>query len=368
MSNMNLPPDLIPADGRFGSGPSKVRVEALAALAETGNRYLGTSHRRDGVRSVVRRVRGGLAELFSLPDGYEVLLGNGGASAVWDAAVFRLIERRSAHAVCGEFSGRFAAISASAPHLEDPIVVESPPGTYPDLYPHPDVDLYALTHCETSTGVMMPIIRPASSGLVAVDATSAAGALSVDCAEFDAYYFSPQKVFGAEGGLWAMLCSPAALERIDSLAATRWAPPSIDLAVSLQNSRKDQTLNTPALATLFLFADQVEWLLGRGGIEWAQQRCRISSETVYGWAEASDYAKPYVDDAAKRSLTVATIDLDDLVDAGAVTAALRSNGIVDLEAYRKLERNQVRIAMFPNVEPSDLERLTKAIDWIAARL
>ena len=313
MTDMNLPPDLLPADGRFGSGPSKVRPEALASLAETGSRYLGTSHRRDGVRSVVRRVRRGLTELFSLPDGYEVLLGNGGASAIWDAATFRLIERRSAHAVCGEFSSRFASISAEAPHLEDPIVVESPPGTYPDLYPDPGVDLYALTHCETTTGVLMPIVRPASSGLVAVDATSAAGAIPVDCTEFDAYYFSPQKVFGAEGGVWAMLCSSAAIQRIEALAATRWAPPSIDLLKALENSRKEQTLNTPALATLFLFADQVEWLLGQGGIEWAEQRCRTSAEIVYGRAEASDYAQPFVDDPAKRSLTVATVDLDDAV-------------------------------------------------------
>lgn len=362
-----LPADLRPGDGRFGSGPSKVRPEALAALAATGSSYLGTSHRGPGVRSVVRRLRRGLADLFSLPEGYQVLLGNGGASAFWDAAAFCLIERRSAHAVFGEFSARFAAVAAGAPHLADPVVVESPPGTHPDLFPDPSVDLYALTQNETSTGVMMPILRPAASGLVAVDATSAAGAVPVDPACFDAYYFSPQKVFGSEGGLWAALLSPAALERTRSLAG-RWVPPFLDLRLAAEASAADQTYNTPALATLFLFVGQVEWILGQGGLEWAGRRQEQAAGVVYGWAERSDYATPFVSDPAKRSRTVATIDLDPGLEAAALNRALAANGIVDTGAYRRLGRNQIRIGMFPNVTTGDLERLTESVDWLAARL
>jgi phosphoserine aminotransferase len=362
-----LPDDLRPADGRFGSGPSKVRPEALAALAATGSTYLGTSHRAGGVRAVVGRVRRGLADLFSLPEGYQVVLGNGGASAFWDAAAFCLIERHSAHAVFGEFSGRFAAVTAGAPHLADPVVVSSPAGTHPDLYPDPSVDLYALTQNETSTGVMAPVARPASEGLVAVDATSAAGALPVDPACFDAYYFSPQKVFGSEGGLWAALLSPAALERTRSLAG-RWVPPFLDLRLAAQASAADQTYNTPALATLFLFADQMEWILEQGGLEWAVRRQERAAGIVYGWAESSDYATPFVPDPAKRSRTVATIDLDPGLEAAALNRALAANGIVDTAAYRRLGRNQIRIGMFPNVTTDDLERLTASIDWLAARL
>jgi phosphoserine aminotransferase len=362
-----LPADLRPADGRFGSGPSKVRPEALAALAATGSSYLGTSHRAPGVRSVVGRVRRGLAELFSLPEGYQVLLGNGGASAFWDAAAFCLIERRSAHAVFGEFSGRFAAVAAGAPHLADPVVVSSPFGTHPDLYPDPSVDLYALTQNETSTGVMAPVARPASEGLVAVDATSAAGAVAVDPACFDAYYFSPQKVFGSEGGLWTALLSSAALERTRSLAG-RWVPPFLDLRLAAEASAADQTYNTPALATLFLFADQVEWILEQGGLEWAGRRQEQAAGIVYGWAERSDYATPFVPDPAKRSRTVATIDLDPGLEAAALNRALAANGIVDTAAYRRLGRNQIRLGMFPNVTTGDLERLTASIDWLAARL
>jgi predicted phosphoserine aminotransferase len=362
-----LPADLRPTDGRFGSGPSKVRPEALDALAATGSSYLGTSHRGQGVRAVVGRLRRRLAELFSLPDGYRVVLGNGGASAFWDAAAFCLIERRSAHAVFGQFSARFAAVATGAPHLEDPVVIESPPGTHPDLFPDPSVDLYALTQNETSTGVMMPVLRPASSGLVAVDATSAAGAIPVDPARFDAYYFSPQKVFGSEGGLWAALLSPAALERINSLAG-RWAPPFLDLRLAVEASAADQTYNTPALVTLFLFADQVEWILGQGGLAWAGKRQEQAADVVYGWAERSDYATPFVPDPAKRSHTVATIDLDPTIDAAELNRALAANGIVDTGAYRRLGRNQIRLGMFPNVTTGDLERLIAAIDWLAVRL
>jgi phosphoserine aminotransferase len=363
---LTLPADLHPTDGRFGSGPSKVRTEALDALAATGASYLGTSHRRPAVRDVVGRIRRGLTELFSLPAGYEVLLGNGGATAFWDAAVYRLIERRSQHLSFGEFSSKFAAVAAGAPFLDDPMVIEAPYGERPDPVADPDIDAYALIHNETSTGVMAPIARPGSNGLVLVDATSGAGGLPVDAGEFDAYYFSPQKAFGAEGGLWVALCSPAAVARIES--STRWTPPSLDLQIALDNSRKDQTYNTPALATLFLLADQVEWMLRQGGLDWAVARCAESAEELYGWAEASTLASPFVPDPANRSRTVATIDLEDAVDAATVSSVLRANGVVDTESYRKLGRNQLRIALFPNVDPDDVRRLTAAIDWIVERI
>ncbi|MDX1690427.1 MAG: phosphoserine transaminase [Acidimicrobiia bacterium] len=360
-----LPDELRPADGRFGSGPSKVRPESVAALAATGSSLMGTSHRRPRVREVVGRIRSGLAELFALPDGYEVLLGNGGATAFWDAAAFRLVDHRSEHLTFGEFSSKFAAVTAGASFLAEPLVVDAEPGSRPEAVPDPSVDAYALTQNETSTGVMAPVERPSGHGLVLVDATSAAGAMPVDPTAFDAYYFSPQKAFGGDGGLWVALCSPDAVARIE--ASTRWAPPSIDLAIALANSRKDQTYNTPALATLFLLADQVEWMLARGGLGWAIERCRTSASVVYGWAERSEVASPFVTEPGDRSTTVATIDLDD-VDASTVSAILRASGIVDTESYRKLGRNQLRLAMFPNVEPGDLERLTAAIDWIVDRL
>jgi phosphoserine aminotransferase len=363
-TTIRLPPALLPADGRFGSGPSKVRDEAVARLAAAAHGYLGTSHRQEGVRSVVRRVRTGLAELFALPDGYEVVLGDGGTSVFWDAATIGLIERHSQHLSFGEFSARFAAITRAAPFLDDPDVIETPAGTHPEPSPRPEVDAYALTHNETSTGVMTDIRRPDGDGLVLVDATSAAGGLRIDPRAFDCYYFAPQKAFASEGGLWLALCSPAALERIERIGATdRWQPPSLSLPVALENSRKDQTLNTPALATLFLLADTIEWMLASGGLEWAASRCDRASELLYGWAEASPYATPFVAKPAERSHVNATIDFEG-VDAAGVAAALRANGIVDTEPYRKLGRNQLRIAMYPAIEAEDLATLTRAIDYV----
>jgi len=365
-----LPPELRPSDGRFGSGPSKVRQEAVDALAAAAPTFLGTSHRQAPVRSLVGRIRAGLAELFDLPDGYEVALGNGGSTLFWDLATFSLVERRSQHLVFGEFSAKFAAAATAAPHLEEPQVLAAPFGSHPDPRPDPAVDLYALTHNETSTGVMQPVRRPAGAdGLVCVDATSGAGALPVDPREFDVYYFAPQKSFAADGGLWLACLSPAAVERTQWIAASgRPVPAMLSLPIALEQSRADQTLNTPALATLFLLAQQVDWLNEQGGLAWAVKRCDESAGILYGWAEQSGYATPFVTDPAMRSHTVATIDLDPSVDAGAVTRALRANGIVDTESYRKLGRNQLRVAMFPAIEPADLEVLTRALDWLVERL
>jgi phosphoserine aminotransferase len=366
---IHIPAELLPADGRFGSGPSKVREEAVANLAAAGRTFLGTSHRQGTVRAVVGRIRRGLAALFSLPDGYEVLLGNGGSTCLWDCATFGLIERRSQHLSFGEFSSRFAATVKAAPHLEDPEVIESAPGTHPSPVARKDVDAYALTHNETSTGVAMEIRRPAGTwGLVLVDGTSAAGGLRVDPSQFDVYYFAPQKCFASDGGLWLAACSPAALERIASLSASRWTPAFLDLGIALENSRLDQTYNTPALATLFLLADQLEWMLANGGLEWAASRCDRSASVLYGWAEACQYATPFVKDPARRSHVVGTIDLDQSVDAGMVSRVLRQNGIVDTEAYRKLGRNQLRVGLFPAVEADDVAALTRCIDHVAERL
>ena len=363
-----LPAELRPSDGRFGSGPSKVRTEALHALAATGSSYLGTSHRQETVRSVVRSVREGLTALYGLPDGYEVLLGDGGATAFWDATAFGLIHHRSAHAVFGEFSSKFAA-AAGAPHLEPPSVVESPPGSHPALVAQAGVDTYALTHNETSTGVAMPVRRPSGDGLVVVDGTSAAGGLRVDPGEFDVYFFSPQKCFASDGGLWLALCSPAGIERIERIAASdRWIPPSLSLRAALDNSRLDQTYNTPPLASLFLMKDQIDWMLAHGDLEWVASRCDGSAATVYGWAEAHAHATPFVSDPAMRSHVTATIDFDDAVDASTVARVLRANGIVDVEPYRKLGRNQLRIAMFPAIEPDDVRALTDCIDFVVERL
>ena len=366
---IKLPDELRPGDGRFGSGPSKVRPEAVARLAAAAEGFLGTSHRRDTVRDVVRAIRERLHTLYALPDGYEVLLGNGGTTTFWDAAAFGLIERRSEHLTFGEFSAKFAAVTRAAPHLDDPLIVESEPGTHPEPVVDASVDAYALTHNETSTGVMTEIRRPAGAdGIVLVDATSAAGALRVDPSQVDVYYFAPQKAMGSDGGLWMALCSPAGIERIERIAASeRWCPPSIDLGISLENSRLDQTYNTPALATIFLVADTLEWMLEHGGLEWSASRCDRSAEILYGWAEAHPHAAPFVAKPSERSHVTGTIDFDG-VDAAAIAAVLRANGIVDTEPYRKLGRNQLRIAMFPAIEPDDIATLTRAIDFVVERL
>lgn len=369
-SDITLPPDLIPGDGRFGSGPSKVDVAALGALAATGIHYMGTSHRKAGVRSVVADIRSGLRDLYGLPADHDVVLGVGGATAFWDAAAFGLIQRKSQHLTFGEFSSKFAAVAKGAPHLDAPSIIASDPGTHPEPLASPVIDLYALTHNETSTGVMMPVRRPVgATGIVAVDATSAAGAAPVDNGAYDAYYFSPQKAFGSDGGLWVALCSPAAVDRIELVAASgRWVPPFLDLKTALDNSRKDQTYNTPALATLYLLRHQLERMAAEGGLKWATRRCRASSGTLYDWAEASEFASPFVADPAMRSITVVTVDLVDAVPAADVEEALLANGIRDISGYRKLGRNQLRVACFPNVEPDDVARLTHAIDHVVEAL
>ncbi len=369
---LQLPAALLPGDGRFGAGPSKVRAEAVAALAEAAPDFLGTSHRRPAVRSVFHRVREGITNLFSLPDGYEVLFSNGGTTSFWDAAAFGLIEQRSQHLVFGEFSSKFASITRKAPHLEDPEVIESPTGTHPLPEASAAVDAYCFPHNETSTGVMLDPRRPegaTADQLVLVDATSGAGGLRFDPAQNDVYYFAPQKCFGSDGGLWLAACSPAAIARIEKISASgRWVPPSLDLGIALEQSRQDQTYNTPALATVFLLAHQIEWMLDQGGLEWCATRCDQSADVLYGWAEASSFATPYVEKPDERSHVTATIDFDDAVDAAAVAKALRANGIVDTEPYRKLGRNQLRIGIFPAVEPEDVATLTQAIDWLVERL
>ncbi len=378
MTELEIPRELLPADGRFGSGPSKVRPDAVASLSAEAAGYLGTSHRQSTVREVVRRLREGLSHLWSLPDGYEVALGNGGTTAFWDAATFGLIEQRSQHLSFGEFSAKFVACVKAAPQLGDPEVITAEAGTHPEPRADQSVDAYALTHNETSTGVMMPVRRPRNtsgepaSGLVLVDATSAAGGLRVDPSEFDAYYFAPQKCFGSDGGLWLCALSPAAVERIERLGGGgergRWAPHSLDLAIALENSRLDQTYNTPSLATLFLTALQVEWFNENGGIEFAAGRCDASAEILYGWAERSSFAVPFVAKPDERSHTVGTIDLAAGVDATHVAGILRRHGVVDTESYRKLGRNQLRIALFPAIDPADVEALTRCVDWIVERL
>jgi len=371
-----IPAELRPRDGRFGSGPSKVRPEQLAALASTGASYLGTSHRQAGVKGVVRRVREGLATLFAAPDGYEVVLGNGGATAFWDIATFCLIEQRSQHLSFGEFSAKFAAAAKAAPHLGDPTVITADPGDAAVARVEDGIDAYCWPHNETSTGVMARVERPAGTAptgeqgaLVLIDATSGAGGLPVDLGQTDAYYFAPQKAFASDGGLYLALLSPAAIERVERIkAGRRWVPAFLDLATSIEQSRLDQTYNTPALATLFMLAEQVDWMNAQGGLDWAVGRTAESSGRLYTWAEKSPYASPFVADADKRSYVVGTIDFDDSVDAALIAKTLRANGIVDTEPYRKLGRNQLRVAMFPAVDPDDVEALTACIDWVVERL
>jgi phosphoserine aminotransferase len=364
---VEIPDALKPADGRFGCGPSKVRPEALAKLAQqTG--LMGTSHRQAPVRDLVARVRSGIAELLGVPDGYEIALGNGGTTAFWDAAAAWLVRERPLHLAYGEFSSKFAKETAGAPFLADPILIEAEPGDAPHPVADPEADVIAWAQNETSTGVMVPVERPEGSRdtLVLIDATSGAGGLPVDLGQADAYYFAPQKAFASDGGLWLAALSPAAIARIEELdgALDRWQPAFLSLSIALENSRKEQTYNTPALATLFLLADQIEWLLDGGGLEFGVSRCRASSDHLYGWAEASELATPFVADPAKRSLVVGTIDFAESVDAAALAATLRANGIVDVEPYRKLGRNQLRIGMFPAVDPADVEALTGCIDWV----
>ncbi len=368
MAELSIPAELLPADGRFGCGPSKVRAEQIDAIVASSRSIIGTSHRQAPVRNLVGDVRRGLTSLFGLPDGWEVVLGNGGTTVFWDAATFGLVEQRSQHLVFGEFSSKFADACASAPHLGDPTVIATDPGDHPDAVADSDVDLYALTHNETSTGVAMHLSRPAGATdgqLVAVDATSAAGGLAWDPADVDVYYFAPQKCFAADGGLWIAACSPPAVERIERIAASdRWRPASLDLGIALSNSRQNQTYNTPAVATLVLLASQIEWMLEQGGLEGCAKRSRASSEHLYGWAEQTEWATPFVADPAKRSAVVGTIDLADRIDAIKVSAALRANGVVDTDSYRKLGRNQLRVGMFPAIETSDVHALTACIDYL----
>jgi phosphoserine aminotransferase len=406
---LTIPPELKPADGRFGCGPSKVRPEALARLG-AGAAPMGTSHRQKPVKALVGEIRAGLADLLGAPDGYEVALGNGGATAFWDAAACGLIERRSLHLTYGEFSSKFAQVAREAPFLEEPAVVTAEPGDAPDPAQadptQAGADVVGWAHNETSTGVMVPVVRPSTSpttpsprdggqppstspttslrdvvgskggeALVLIDATSGAGGLPVDVAHTDAYYFAPQKSFAADGGLWVALLSPAAQERIAKIAGTngsgpahpRWIPQFLSLATALENSLKDQTYNTPAVATLFLLAEQIRWMLDGGGLEWCTARTRASSQHLYGWADSHSHATPFVGDPAKRSLVVGTIDFDESIDAAALAATLRANGIVDVEPYRKLGRNQLRIGMFPAVETADVQALTACIDWLLER-
>ncbi|WP_433786081.1 phosphoserine transaminase [Actinomycetospora sp. CA-101289] len=370
---LQIPAELLPSDGRFGCGPSKVRPEQLAHLAESAG-VMGTSHRQKPVKSIVGRVRNGLRELFSLPDGYEVVLGVGGTTAFWDAAAAGLVRERSLHLTYGEFSSKFASVTKGAPFLADPIVVSADPGSAPAPTSDPSADLIGWAHNETSTGVAVPVTRPSGSGdaLVAIDATSGAGGLPVQISESDVYYFAPQKSFASDGGLWIAIMSPAALERVEEIdrdrPGGRWIPEFLSLPTALDNSRKDQTYNTPAVATLLLLADQIEWMNAGGGLDWATGRTRDSSDRLYTWAEESPFATPFVTDPQHRSWVVGTVDFSDDVDAAAVASILRSNGVVDTEPYRKLGRNQLRVGMFPAVEPDDVTALTRCIDWVVERL
>jgi phosphoserine aminotransferase len=368
---LTIPDNIKPGDGRFGSGPSKVRPEQLQALSTSAVALFGTSHRQAPVKDLVGRVRTGLHDFFSVPDGYEVVLGNGGATAFWDAAAFGLIDKRSLHLSYGEFSSKFASSVAKNPFVGDPIVIKADPGGAPEPQGDPSVDVIAWAHNETSTGVAVPVTRPRDAGdaLIVIDATSGAGGLPVDIADTDAYYFAPQKNFAADGGLWLVILSPAALARIEAIATSnRWVPDFLSLPIAVENSLKNQTYNTPAIATLVLLAEQIDWLLGNGGLDWAVKRTADSSGRLYSWAQDRAFTTPFVTDPRLRSQVVGTIDFNDSVDAGAVAATLRANGIVDVEPYRKLGRNQLRVAMFPAVEPDDVSALTECIDWVVERI
>ena len=366
-----IPADLKPADGRFGCGPSKVRPEQIAAVSDAATSVMGTSHRQAPVKNVVGRVRDGLSSLFSLPEGYEVVLGNGGTTAFWDAAAFGLVREKSLHLTYGEFSSKFAKVTGAAPFLGDPIVVNSEPGTAPEPVSDPSVDLIGWAHNETSTGVMLPVSRPAGSenALVAIDATSGAGGLPVNIADTDVYYFAPQKCFASDGGIWVAIMSPAALARVEEIKASgRWCPDFLSLPTAVDNSAKNQTYNTPAVATLLMFANQIEWMNDQGGLDWCVSRTADSSSRLYDWAEKSEFATPFVGEPAHRSQVVGTIDFDDKIDAAAVAKTLRANGIIDTEPYRKLGRNQLRVGMFPAIDPEDITQLTRSIDYVVGEL
>ncbi|MGO9907957.1 MAG: phosphoserine transaminase [Solirubrobacteraceae bacterium] len=370
---LEIPDSLKPADGRFGSGPSRIRPQQIGRLAQEGAAVMGTSHRQAPVRGLVAQIRADLRELFSVPDGYEVVLGNGGTTAFWDAAACCLVEQRALHLTYGEFSSKFAACTRRAPFLADPIVIDAEPGDAPEPRSDPEADVITWAHNETSTGVMVPVARPADAGdaLVLIDGTSAAAGLSVDVAQTDAYYFAPQKGLGSDGGLWLALLSPRALERISRITSNpqdgRWIPEFLSLQIAHENSVKDQTYNTPAIATLLLLADQLEWMLERGGLDAMIARTMESSSHLYAWASEHEHATPFVDDPAKRSLVVGTIDFVSQVDAADLASTLRANGIVDVEPYRKLGRNQLRVGMFPATDPDDVRALTACIDWVLER-
>ncbi|WP_420112458.1 phosphoserine transaminase [Pseudactinotalea sp.] len=370
MTSIVIPRELLPADGRFGCGPSRIRPAQIDALAALGTTLLGTSHRQDPVRSLVGRAREGLATLLGAPEGYEVVLGNGGSTAFWDVATFSLIREHAQHAACGEFGAKFAAATAAAPFLGEPQVINADPGSAAVPIAAPGIDAYAWAQNETSTGVLTPVERPAGmddGALVLVDATSAAGGVTVDLAQTDSYYFAPQKALGSDGGLWFAVLSPAAVARVEELSS-RWIPASLSLAAALASARKDETVNTPAIATLVLLVEQVEWLLDRGGLAWASERTARSAATLYDWAESREWATPFVADRAARSPVVGTIDLDERLDAAAVIAALRANGVVDVDPYRKLGRNQLRVGMFPSAPPEDVEALTRCVDFVVDAL
>ncbi len=371
-TEIRIPAELLPSDGRFGAGPSKVREEQVTALASVWQSYLGTSHRQKTVKSQVGRLRAGLADLFSLPEGYEVVLGNGGSTCFWDAAAFGLIEDRAQFLTFGEFGAKFADGVKKAPHLGEPTIIKGEPGDAPAFSAEAGIDAYCTPHNETSTGVALTPKRVAGAdpnSLMVIDATSGAGGLAVDATEFDTYYFAPQKNFGSDGGLWLALMSPAAIERVAKISGSgRWIPPFLDLQTAVDNSRLDQTYNTPALATIYLMAEQVDWFNANGGLAWTTARTEESSKAIYDWAEANPITTPYVTDPAKRSKVVATIDFDDSIDATAIAKALRANGIVDTDPYRKLGRNQLRISVFPAVDPADVRKLIASIDYVVTQL
>ena len=371
-ATVTIPADLLPEDGRFGCGPSKVRPAQVDYLASIGQSVLGTSHRQAPVRNLVAGVRTGLADLFSLPDGYEIILGNGGSTAFWDIAAFGLVRERAQHLAFGEFSAKFGSVTQKAPFLGDPTIIKGEPGTLPTPAAEAGVDVYAWAQNETSTGVMAPVRRVEGSdegALLLVDATSGAGGLPVDIAQSDVYYFGPQKCFAADGGLWLAAFSPAALARVDEIAASgRWVPDFFSLPTAINNSRLNQTYNTPAVSTLALLSSQIGWINEQGGLGWAVKRTTDSSSRLYSWADATSYTSPFVADPAARSLVVGTIDFTDEIDAASVAAALRANGVVDVEPYRKLGRNQLRVGMFPAVDPQDISKLIASIEYVVGQI